>query len=79
MSLFKKRDKELEAITGRCPYCGGDVLEFMDTCPHCGELITTDSAELKHDLKMAKLHRLSQFISIMVFIVLFIIMLFRGN
>jgi len=77
MSLFKKRDKELEAITMRCPYCGGDVLEFMDECPHCHELITTDSEELKHDLRMKKAHHLSQFISILVFVVLFIITFFR--
>ena len=77
MGLFKKRDKELEAITGRCPYCGGDVLEFMDECPHCHQLITADRDELKHDLRMAKAHRLSQFISIMVFIVLFIVFMFR--
>lgn len=79
MNLFKKRDKELDAITMRCPYCGGDILEFMEECPHCHELMTMDSSELKHDLKMQKLHHLSQFISIMVFVVLFIVMLFKGN
>lgn len=77
MNLFKKRDKELDAITMRCPYCGGDIMEFMDECPHCHQLITSDHDELKHDLKMERLHRLSQFISIMVFVVLFIVFMFR--
>ena len=78
MGLFKKRDKELEAITGRCPYCGGDVMDFMEECPHCHQLITGDRDEYKHDLRMAKAHRLSQFISILVFIVLFIVFMFRN-
>ena len=79
MNLFKKRDKELEAITMRCPYCGGDVLEFMEECPNCHQLITADSEELKHDRRMLKAHHMSQFISILVFVVLFIVMLFKGN
>lgn len=79
MSLFKKRDKELEAISMRCPYCGGDLLEFMEECPHCHQLMTMEIDEMKHDRKMQKLHHMSQFISIMVFVVLFIIMLFKGN
>ena len=79
MNLFKKRDKELDAITLRCPYCGGDVLEFMDECPNCHQLITGDTDELKHDRRMRKAHHLSQLISILVFIVLFIAMLFKGN
>lgn len=79
MSLFKKRDKDLDAITMRCPYCGGDLYEFMEECPHCGQPMTMESSELKHDLRMQKLHHLSQFISIMVFVVLFLVMLLRGN
>ena len=79
MSLFKKRDKELETITMRCPYCGGDVLEFMDECPNCHQPITGDTDEYKHDLRMRKAHHMSQFISILVFIVLFIVMLFKNN
>lgn len=79
MSLFnkKKQDKELEAITMRCPYCGGDVMEFMDECPNCHQLITGDTEELKHDRRMFRAHQISQFISILVFIVLFIILLFK--
>ena len=78
MSLFKKTDKELESITMRCPYCGGDVMEFMEECPHCHQPITGDSEEMKHDRRMFKAHQMSQLISILVFILLFLFTIFRN-
>lgn len=73
------RDRELEKITGRCPYCGGEVMDFMNECPHCHQPMPTDSEEMKHDRRIMKAHRISQLISVLCFIVAFIIVLLRSN
>lgn len=35
-----------ETPTTRCPNCRGEVYTEADSCPHCGEFLTGDSAPL---------------------------------
>lgn len=73
------KDPELEKITGRCPYCGGEVMDFMPECPHCHQPMPVDPTELKHDRRMMKAHHISQIISIVFFIVAFLVVMARNN
>ncbi len=73
------RDRELEKMTGRCPYCGGEVMEFMSECPHCHQPMPVNSEELKHDRRLMKAHRISQIISILFVIAALIFVASRNG
>ena len=43
-------DWNLDPAYDQCPYCGGDIVEDSQICPHCGKYISLEDAPRKTNI-----------------------------